>query len=73
MFVQLEVEVEIIKGLGPETITKNFPYAYDDLPDDTELHDIRAMAKEDCETYLRSTEDYPVYGKNWTIIDYHFT
>lgn len=73
MMRQLEVEVIIRKGLGPEYITKNFPYGFDDLPEDTTDFEIKEMAKYQVETYLRNTEDYRAYGKNWEIIDYHFT
>lgn len=73
MFVQLEVEVKIQKGLGPETITKNFGVAYDDLPEETTKDEIKSMAKREVDSRLYNSIDYKDYGKNWEIIDYHFT
>lgn len=67
MFATVNVEVYIRKGLGPETVRKVFEQAYDDLPEDTQPEDITRMAITDTERYLYSTEDFPVYGKNWTI------
>lgn len=73
MFVQLEVEVKIVKGLGPETLNKNFSVAYDDLPEEISEHEIKQMAKREVEGRLYNSIDYKDYGKNWEIINYHFT
>lgn len=73
MIVALEVEVKIRKGLGPETITRHYPVGYDDIPEETTKQEIEDMAKKDVEEYLSGTEDYPKYGKNWEIIQYHYT
>lgn len=71
MMVQIEVEVMIRKGLGPEHINRNFSVGFDDLPEETTNYEIEQMAKAEVEQQLRNTEDYPIYGKNWKIISYN--
>jgi len=73
MMIQLEVEVCIRKGLGPDFIAKNFPVAYDDLPEETTHDEIYQIAKFDVEQVLYKSEDFKEYGKNWEITGYHFT
>lgn len=72
MMAILEVEVRIRKGFGPDYKIKNIPIGFDDLPDDTSNEEIKDMAKMEVDSLLRSSEDYPLYGKNWEIIDYHW-
>jgi hypothetical protein len=71
MMAQLVVEVQIRKGLGPEMMTKNFDVGFDDLPEETTWSEIKDMARREVESQLMRSEDFPVYGKNWTIVDYH--
>lgn len=73
MTMQLEVEVAIRKGLGAQFIHKHFPMGFDDLPQTTTKYEIEQMAKQEVERYLRNTDDYRSYGKNWEIVAYHYT
>lgn len=56
----------IRKGLGPEWLDKYIVVAFDDLPEDTSEWDVRQMARNEAELRLYNSDDYPVYGKNWT-------
>ena len=58
------VEVELLKGLGPETVIKNFEQTYDDVPEDETEDEVKEWAIRDTETELYNSEDYPLYGKN---------
>lgn len=58
---------DIRKGLGPDSFEKVIVVAFDDIPEDMEEVDIISMAKKEAETRLYSSEDYPLYGKNWIL------
>ena len=61
------VAVSIRKGCGPEWITKNFTQAYDDVPEDVTEDEVKKWAIADTEKLLYNSEDFPLYGKNWTV------
>ena len=73
MLIALTVEVSIRKGMGPDFFLKHFDVAFDDLPNDIDRIEVERMAKMEVEQYLFQTDDYPVYGKNWEVVGYHFT
>lgn len=63
------VEVELRKGLGPETVTKNIEQFYDDVPEDVPEEEVRQWAINDTNDFMYKSEDYPLYGKNWQVIE----
>ncbi len=65
--IVINVVVDIRKGLGPEYVEKVFSQAYDDVPQEITWDELKKWAIEDTERYLFSTDDYPIYGKNWII------
>lgn len=67
------VEVSIRKGLGPEWVTKNFPVGFDDVDPGVPEYHLKQMAIREVESKLYNSEDYPYYGKNWSIIEVHRT
>lgn len=72
MFVEIEVEVIIRKGLGPDHFRTCISVGLDDLPEETTRDEIKKMAKAEVDQKLMNTEDYPVYGHNWEILHYWF-
>ena len=73
MEIQLEVEVKIRKGLGPDYIMKSIPVFFDDLPEGTTKYEMESMAAREIDEQLSKTEDFPQYGKNWEITNYNYT
>ena len=66
---EFAVHFLIRKGLGPEWVPKTIFVGLDDIEPEMEEYEIRAWARENAESVLRNTEDYPVYGKNWIYKD----
>lgn len=73
MMIEVTVEVSVRKGLGPEWAQRFFPFGYDDLPEGTTKAEVQEMARRDVESQLYNSDDYRLYGKNWTIVDYQWT
>ena len=66
---EFAVHVYIRKGLGPGSFEKIFYFGYDDVPQDVEVWQMKQWAHNDAEKELMSSEDYRLYGRNWTIGD----
>ena len=72
MLAVLNVEVCIVKGLGPDTFNKVFEVAFHDIEPGTSDYDIKQMAQKEVETKLYKSEDYPLYGKNWEVVGIYY-
>lgn len=69
MTQEFVVNVLIYKGLSrTDSFPKTICVGLDDLPAELSENEIREYAVRDAEEQLRRTEDFPLYGKNWEII-----
>ena len=67
---EFAVIVLIYKGLSrTESFQKTIFVGLDDLPADMSDNEIKDYAVRDAEEQLRKSEDFPLYGKNWEIIE----
>ncbi len=64
-----EVEVEIRKGLGPDLAHRTVSVGLDDIEPGTSEDEIRSMVESEVDDQLRRSEDYPLYGKTWRIVN----
>jgi len=67
MFQEVVINYKLRKGLGPSWIDCTYVTAFDDLPEDTEKHEIYDMARSEFLERRYNSEDYRLYGENWII------
>lgn len=73
MLYEFMVAVSIRAGLGPGCFVKHFSVAFDDVPEDESIEEVKLWAKAEVEERLRNTIDFPLYGKYWEIIEVYET
>ena len=66
-------QVKIRKGLGgDESFIKPVFVGLDDLPDELSDSEIKNLIGREVDSQLSRSDDYPLYGKNWEIVDYEY-
>lgn len=65
------LEFEIRKGFGPGWARKTVFVGLDDLEPEMSEGEIRELAVQDAEEQLSRPSDYPLYGKNWRLVEIH--
>lgn len=64
---------KIVKGLGPENFEKAITVGFDDIDPETSEAELRQWAIREAEGQLYNSDDFRVYGKNWTLIEVYET
>lgn len=71
--MEFAVHFMIRKGMGPDSFKKTIFVALDDLEPDMTEQEIKDLAISQAEGELYKNDDYKVYGKNWTLVDFERT
>lgn len=70
MIRDFAVIVRIYKGLSrTESFLKTIFVGLDDIPSEMSENEVRDYATRDAEEQLRKSEDFPLYGENWEIVE----